>query len=290
MNNLTIFSNVLRNIVKSSVRPTVLSYSNKASTSKTEKPADTEIVDDDTDEQQPDVATLFDDGDDKEAREAEIERKRNISRLLPQDRRRLHQQVPYDEPQSWVHKTILYQRKLYGRYGAASGIDPRLLFPTPKEILEQTEYDRVAFPHTISEMMAINERQKAEKREAIRKREDDIAKKLQKLEQLKADLNARIAKKEAEAMAAKEHKARLIEDVRREFGFKLDPRDARFKEMLAEKELQDKKARKLEKRKLKEEKILKRMQEKALEGEKPIQRKPEEKGEPDSSDDEKQKK
>lgn len=38
------------------------------------------------------------------------------------------------------------------------------------------------------------------------------------------ELNDKINKKEKEMLAAKERKERLVEEVRRQFGFKIDPR------------------------------------------------------------------
>jgi hypothetical protein len=61
---------------------------------------------------------------DLEVRQKEIDRIRNKSGLAPQHHKMLYDQVPYETPQSWVHQTLKYQRKLYGKLGAASGVDP----------------------------------------------------------------------------------------------------------------------------------------------------------------------
>lgn len=53
-----------------------------------------------------------------------IDQIRNKSRLLPQHRRMLEGEVPYDTAQSWIHTTLKYQRKIYGKYGAKSNLDP----------------------------------------------------------------------------------------------------------------------------------------------------------------------
>lgn len=108
-------------------------------------------------------------------------------------------------------------------------------------------------------MMAENKKSKEEKVARIRAREDDVAKKMEKLDKWVADLNARIAKKEAEARAAKERKDRLVEEVRRHFGFRIDPRDERFQEMLAQKEKADRKKVKEAKRKEKEVKMMEKL-------------------------------
>lgn len=58
-------------------------------------------------------------------RQRQINFIRNKSRLNRNHRNILHGTVPYDEgPESWVHETLKYKRKIYGQYGAASNIDP----------------------------------------------------------------------------------------------------------------------------------------------------------------------
>lgn len=108
-------------------------------------------------------------------------------------------------------------------------------------------------------MMQINEQGKIERREKILKREATIAKNFMKLEQWKNDLVTKREKKEADARAAKNRKDRLIDEVRRHFGYTVDPRDDRFKQLLELKEKQQRKAMKESKRQDKESKMLAKM-------------------------------
>lgn len=140
-----------------------------------------------------------------------------------------------------------------------------ICYPSKAEALEKAEYERVAFPKTLQQMMAENRKAKQEKTASIRTREEEVAKKMEKLDHWVADLNARIAKKEAEAYAAKERKDRLVEEVRRHFGFKIDPRDERFQEMLAQKEKEDRKKVKEAKRKEKEVKMMEKLKKRTAE-------------------------
>lgn len=207
--------------------------------------------------------TFVDDDGVETAREARIQAARNKSRLLPQHRNVLHSALPYEESQSWIHETVKYKRMMVGRYGVeGSKVDPRVCFPTEKETVERVEYEKVAFPHTLQEMMAVNWKAKQDKMAKIRTREDEIAKKMEKLDQWTTDLNARLAKKEADARSAKERKDRLVEEVRRHFGFKIDPRDERFQEMLAQKEKEDRKKVKEAKRAEKEVKMMEKLKKK----------------------------
>lgn len=204
--------------------------------------------------------TFVEDEDQLAEQEALIEKLRNKSRLLPQHRNMLHSQLPYEESQSWIHETVKYKRMMLGRYGLeGSKVDPRLCYPTKNEALETAEYERIAFPKTLQEMIAENRKAKQEKAARVKTREEEVAKKMEKLDHWVADLNARIEKKESEARAAKERKDRLVEEVRRHFGFRIDPRDERFQEMLAQKEKEDRKKVKEAKRKEKEVKMMEKL-------------------------------
>lgn len=131
-----------------------------------------------------------------------------------------------------------------------------MCFYTKTELAEKNEYERVAFPKTIQEMIAYNEEEKRKQAERIRNREENIALNLQKLETWKKDLLAKKEKKESEARVAKERKDRLIEEVRRHFGYTVHPKDERFKELLEKKEKEQRKAMKEAKKQQKEAKLL----------------------------------
>ncbi|GLV37993.1 CR6-interacting factor [Carabus blaptoides fortunei] len=199
--------------------------------------------------------------EDDHLREAEIEKKRNKSRLYSQHRNMLHNKMPYDKPFNDFHHTVKYQRKLYARFGESSGVHAGICWPTGEELRDIQEYERLAYPQSLQTMISAAITQRSEINAKQHKRQEDIAKKVVKLEQWKTDLKEKIAKREAEAMAVKERKDRLIEEVRRHFGFKIDPRDERFKEMLDQKERAEKKALKEAKRKVKEARMIAKLQE-----------------------------
>lgn len=73
--------------------------------------------------------------------DAELEQRRinfirNKSGLHRQHRNILHGNVPYSEgPESWVHQTLKYQRKIYGQYGSKANIDPS----KQDSLLQQTQ-------------------------------------------------------------------------------------------------------------------------------------------------------
>ncbi|KAK7862941.1 hypothetical protein R5R35_004897 [Gryllus longicercus] len=188
--------------------------------------------------------------------EEELEAIRNKSRLRISDRNLIHNNVPYPRPVAEHHYTVKYKRRLYGRYGAESGVDPKICWPSSDDLMIMREYESASRPHSLQEMININLESKAAERKRIILREQEIATKLAKLEKVKEELNARIRKREADALVAKAKKDRLIEEVRRYFGFKVDPKDERFKEMLEKKEKEEKKLAKEAKKKAREAKYL----------------------------------
>ncbi|XP_037720573.1 growth arrest and DNA damage-inducible proteins-interacting protein 1 [Drosophila subpulchrella] len=180
------------------------------------------------------------------------------SGLQPQHKNVLLNKLPYQEPHSWIHMTEKYQRQAFGRYGAQSNVNPKICFDSRGE----KDGRQVMQLETLLKMLEKNRAHKAEELEKITAREEDIAKKMEKLKQWKADLHAKVAKREADAAAAIQRKERLVEEVRRHFGFKVDTRDERFKEMLEQKEKEDKRKQKEAKRKAKEEKMMAKLVEK----------------------------
>lgn len=169
--------------------------------------------------------------------------------------------MPYSEPVLDHHHTIKYNKKMYGMYGKASGVNPAMCWPTKAEIQDIKEYEKIAFPDTIKVVMEKAALRRQEVEEHRQKRQEDIVKKNAKLDQWMKELREKVAKKEAEATAAKARKDRLVEEVRRHFGFKIDPKDDRFKEMLEQKERAEKKALKEAKRKIKEANFMAKLQE-----------------------------
>lgn len=83
---------------------------------------------DDEEEEEDAVKIAFndelDDTENSEWKQMQIDQMRNKSRLRTQHRNALNGNVPYDREESWIHQTLKYKRIIYGRYGAASGIDP----------------------------------------------------------------------------------------------------------------------------------------------------------------------
>lgn len=133
----------------------------------------------------------------------QIDKSRNKSRLSAPEFRILHEINPYPGPHMWHHGTVKYNRKMYGRYGATSGVNPSICFPLKEELEDKIEYEKVAYPKTVPQLIqeAKQNKREVEERRMIRQR--NIVEKMQKLEQWKQDFYRRIKKKEDEQLAAK---------------------------------------------------------------------------------------
>ncbi|ODN01052.1 Growth arrest and DNA damage-inducible proteins-interacting protein 1 [Orchesella cincta] len=216
--------------------------------------------DDDDDETIPEAKTLTLIEESPAAlTEEEIEAKRNISRLSIYHQRLVNGQHPYPEPMSWVHHTVRYKQKMFGQYGESSGVNPGILWPTHEELQNKKEFEEISNPYTIQEMVEIKLAQRKAEKEAVERRIKFVEERMKLVDQFKEDLRKRLEAKEKESNEAKARKERLVEEVRRHFGYTVDSRDERFQEMLAKKEKEDKKkqkeARKLEKEKRALEKL-----------------------------------
>lgn len=236
---------------------------NYSKASDTKKDDENEVWDE-SEEAKKELASIFSEEIDVEARARKIERMRNKSRLTTNHRCRLHNRPVDDGDYQW-EKTVWYVRKQFGRFGYASGVDPRFCYDTPDEADDKREYERVAYNYTISSAMEANRQAKIETEAAIKAREDKIATNLVKLDKWIQDMNARMAQKTQLALEAKEKRERIMEEVRQHFGFKIDFRDPRFQALIEEKEKEQKKAKKQERKKKQETVLLERLQEQAKE-------------------------
>nr|XP_060619572.1 large ribosomal subunit protein mL64 [Anolis sagrei ordinatus] len=156
--------------------------------------------------------------------------------------------------------TGAYETKLFGRYGAASGVDPARLWPSPAQLKEMEEDERAWCP-SLRDMV---ERLDAKEREAdakAREREELIASKMAKMPQMIAEWQQEKALKKAKELEEKERRQRLLAEARERFGYNVDHRSPQFQEMMQEMEKTRRKEQKLLKKKRREESLVKRAME-----------------------------
>lgn len=190
--------------------------------------------------------------------EERLYRIRNISGLKPSDYKK-HHGVPDVTPYDHHQRTLRWHRRQVGLYGTNCGVDPALCFTTKEEMESLTEYEKVAFDKTIKQVREEALQKEAHEKEERRLREKRVAENLKKVEAWKEEIRNRMAKKEVEVSEAKQKRERLLEEVRRHFGYTIDFRDEKFQIMLELKEQEMRKQAKLEKKKKKDEMFMKHL-------------------------------
>lgn len=130
--------------------------------------ASTEVVPEETSDELTNEASL---------KAAELESKRNKSRLQDKHYNVIHGKMTVDlnSLKYDYQKSIKYQRKLVARYGTSSGINLGISWPTKQELSDMVEYERVAHPFTIQEMVEKKRLEREEQRKKLAARYYDTA-------------------------------------------------------------------------------------------------------------------
>ncbi|XP_053147166.1 growth arrest and DNA damage-inducible proteins-interacting protein 1 [Hemicordylus capensis] len=147
-----------------------------------------------------------------------------------------------------------YEPKLFARYGAASGVDPARLWPTPEQLKEIEAEEREWYP-PLRDMEAALDVKEREAELRKRQREEVIAAKMAKMPQMIADWRQEKAERKAKELAEKEWRQQLLAEARERFGHNLDHRSSQFQELVEEMEKARRKERKLQKKQLREQAI-----------------------------------
>ncbi|KAM8843878.1 large ribosomal subunit protein mL64 [Spinachia spinachia] len=151
-------------------------------------------------------------------------------------------------------KSSRYERKLFGRYGPSSGIDPVSLWPSHGELDKMIAEEKEWQPSL--EVMLKNV--EAKEKEEIEKRlakEKLVAANMAKMPQMIADWRREKRETKSKQKEEKSRRAKLLAEARERFGYALDPRSPKFLEMVAEIEKEEKKKKKLMKRRLKDDQV-----------------------------------
>lgn len=186
----------------------------------------------------------------------DLEKMCDKSRLNKGHRNLVNGQMPYDTPMHRFHNTVKYKRRMYGRYGDSSNVYPGLAWPTAEDLENIREFEQVAYPLTIQEMQQNALKRLETEQNEIRMRQKKIDDNMKNLNGWLKEVKEKAAKKIHEAQQAKEKREKLIEEVKKHFGYKIDPKDERFKEMLVKREKEEKKKIREERKKIREEKLL----------------------------------
>ncbi|XP_058513693.1 large ribosomal subunit protein mL64 [Ochotona princeps] len=142
--------------------------------------------------------------------------------------------------------------KQFARHGAASGVAPGALWPGRAQLLELQAEEDESWPSLARMQESLREKQLAEEQRR-REREQHIAECMAKMPQMIEDWRRQKRERWEKAQADKERRARLQAEAQERLGYHVDPRSARFQELLQDLEKQQRKRLKEEKQRLKKE-------------------------------------
>uniref|UniRef100_A0A671TAD0 Large ribosomal subunit protein mL64 n=1 Tax=Sinocyclocheilus anshuiensis TaxID=1608454 RepID=A0A671TAD0_9TELE len=122
-------------------------------------------------------------------------------------------------PTEWQKK---YERRLFGRYGGASGVDPAKLWPSHVRLGELAAEDREWHPpiEVMLESIAAREREKEQRR---MEREKIIAANMAKMPKMISDWKKQKREAKQKQREEKIKRDKLLAEARERFGYALDP-------------------------------------------------------------------
>ncbi|GAB1604403.1 growth arrest and DNA damage-inducible proteins-interacting protein 1-like [Argonauta hians] len=145
------------------------------------------------------------------------------------------------------HHKKYFRRRVLAKFGRSSNLDPASMWPSKaemRELIEEQEQYEVPVQTMLDKLKA----ERDEQNEKMQLREKTIRANMKAMPKLIAEFHKQAEQKEILLKKQEEKKAKLLEEARQYFGYSVDPRDEKFKEMLAEKEAAEKKAAKQQKK------------------------------------------
>ncbi|ESP00640.1 hypothetical protein LOTGIDRAFT_76450, partial [Lottia gigantea] len=123
------------------------------------------------------------------------------------------------------------KRKMYAKYGEASGINPKLLWPTKSEIEERMKDDAI-LERPLEE--AVRKAFKKQAKDAYKrlKKEQEIDENMSKMLKLISDYKSKIRKHRAIRRQTKRRHFELKCEAREVYGYNLAPSDSKVKSVV----------------------------------------------------------
>lgn len=189
----------------------------------------------------------------KAEREAEIQRKRNRSNLTKYHRDIQNDIVPDDDEDKEWQKALVNRRKKFGMFGKASGVDPSILWPSTVELSDMKEYEQVAHPYTVQELISREKERQQKEQEEIEQEKQQILENVAKLDSAIFEFRKKISTQLDKEIEAKAKHDKTLKELRKYFGYNISRNDPRVAVYMEKKQLEEKKAKKEAKRKQKVE-------------------------------------
>ncbi|XP_014780382.1 growth arrest and DNA damage-inducible proteins-interacting protein 1 [Octopus bimaculoides] len=195
---------------------------------------------------------------DEEIDTDELNQIRDVSRLSPVLKAKLYNEFPPNFGERESDNKKHYRRRIFAKFGSSSNLDPASMWPSKAEmrelIEEQAKYEVPV--HVMLEKLRVERETEEEK---VKLREQRIKENMKAMPKLIAEFHKQTEQKQLLQKKQEEKKAKLLEEARAYFGYSVDPRDEKFKQMLAEKEAAEKKAAKQQKKAEKMAKVTARL-------------------------------
>ncbi|XP_078387577.1 large ribosomal subunit protein mL64 [Cetorhinus maximus] len=143
-------------------------------------------------------------------------------------------------------------RKLYGRWGSASGVEAASLWPEPGQLQELVRHQAEWEP-SLQQMWSSLRAKELEQQKKQRERQKLMAANMAKMPKMVEDWRREKRELKTKQREEKARRELLLSEARERFGYSVDPRSSKFQEMVKELEKEQKKKHKLMKRRQKEE-------------------------------------
>ncbi|KAM5308149.1 large ribosomal subunit protein mL64 [Glossophaga mutica] len=145
-----------------------------------------------------------------------------------------------------------YAAKQFARHGAASGVAAGSLWPSQEQLRELESEESEWYPSLAAMQDSVRVQQLAEEQKR-KAREQLIAERMAKMPQMIENWQRQQQERREKEKADKERRARLQAEAQERLGYHVDPRSARFQELLQDLEKQQRKRLKEEKQRQKKE-------------------------------------
>ncbi|XP_069126660.1 large ribosomal subunit protein mL64-like [Argopecten irradians] len=183
--------------------------------------------------------------------EDELERIRDVSRLTPRLKQRLRKERPSIDRDFKLTKS--YSRKMFGKMGSASGVNPQILWPTLAELKDKIEFERQFEPTFEANMKKVQMWDETrEKRLQTRLQKVDEA--MAKMPKLLKQYHQKIEAEKRQVAAEEEKLAQLSREAEEIYG-PMKKTDFRLKDFVTTRLKEERRAERQAKQ---EEKELKR--------------------------------
>ncbi|CAB4069854.1 unnamed protein product [Lepeophtheirus salmonis] len=179
-------------------------------------------------------------GLEEERRLEDFKRLRNVSKISASHRRQIEGKHPLQGilyPMESHHKSQAYRANMFGKYGESTGIDPGICWPTPQDLQEKQEYEKVFYDN---KDLFIIMKEQSEKEAAVeekeRRREEEILKNIKNMDKSLLEWKNRINMRNKQAEKERIRKLAILKELRQEYGYEVDPDIPSHASKIAEKE------------------------------------------------------